>query len=207
MIKNKKKPEPDLMIPELCLMTGLPDNFDEFRRKKISESTIKPPGDKKEEIESMIRMVSKEEEFSVLKNLGIQFSNQMEVIKAKEIPNPTIKLGQNKTIDKGKEAGFSLFAHPIYGSKYEIKLGVIHTQKANVRDALQTIKNTSKNLAVNLNFTQYNLGDVDPRKSLDVFLKFMQKASDEGCNLLFIVIPTCLKTSYKRIKEFALLKL
>ena len=28
VIKNKNKPEPDLMIPELCLMTGLPDNFD-----------------------------------------------------------------------------------------------------------------------------------------------------------------------------------
>lgn len=24
------------MVPELCLMTGIPDDFDEFRRKKIS---------------------------------------------------------------------------------------------------------------------------------------------------------------------------
>lgn len=24
------------LVPELCLMTGIPENFDEFRRKKIS---------------------------------------------------------------------------------------------------------------------------------------------------------------------------
>jgi len=27
-------------------MTGIPEDFDEMRRKKISESTIKNPGDK-----------------------------------------------------------------------------------------------------------------------------------------------------------------
>ena len=32
-----------LLVPEFCLMTGIPDNFDEFRRKKISENTIKRP--------------------------------------------------------------------------------------------------------------------------------------------------------------------
>lgn len=71
-----------------------------------------------------------------------------------------------------------MFAHPIYGAKYEIKLGIIHTQKANVRDPLQTIKNTSKNLGVNLTVSQYNLGEIDARKSLDAFLKYMQKAAE-----------------------------
>jgi len=31
-------------------MTGIPDDFDEFRRKKISEATIKDPVDKLREI-------------------------------------------------------------------------------------------------------------------------------------------------------------
>ena len=35
-----------LLIPEFCLMTGIPENFDEQRRKKISENTIKKPGEK-----------------------------------------------------------------------------------------------------------------------------------------------------------------
>lgn len=31
------------LVPELMRMTGIPDTFDESRRKKISESTIKEP--------------------------------------------------------------------------------------------------------------------------------------------------------------------
>ena len=38
------------MIPELCLMTGIPDDFDEFKRKKISEATIKSAEERKREI-------------------------------------------------------------------------------------------------------------------------------------------------------------
>lgn len=41
-----KKEETLLLIPQLMLMTGIPDDFDEMRRKKISESTIKGPRDK-----------------------------------------------------------------------------------------------------------------------------------------------------------------
>lgn len=42
------------LIPELMLMTGIPENFDEMRRKKISEQTIKPPADKLKEIEGLM---------------------------------------------------------------------------------------------------------------------------------------------------------
>jgi hypothetical protein len=38
---KKNKEFPVYLIPEFCLMTGIPENFDEFRRKKISENTIK----------------------------------------------------------------------------------------------------------------------------------------------------------------------
>lgn len=38
------------MVPELCLMTGIPDDFDEFRRKKISEATIKSAEERRAEI-------------------------------------------------------------------------------------------------------------------------------------------------------------
>lgn len=36
-------------------MTGIPDDFDEIRRKKISESTIKPPAAKLEEISGLMK--------------------------------------------------------------------------------------------------------------------------------------------------------
>jgi hypothetical protein len=49
-VENKRGDHRILLVPELCLMTGIPENFDEFRRKKISECTIKDPIDKKKEI-------------------------------------------------------------------------------------------------------------------------------------------------------------
>jgi hypothetical protein len=51
--ENRKKDDnaqKTLLVPELMLMTGIPDDFDEMRRKKISESTIKQPADKMREI-------------------------------------------------------------------------------------------------------------------------------------------------------------
>lgn len=41
---------PTYLLPELCLMTGIPDDFDENRRKKISEKTIQMPSERKKEI-------------------------------------------------------------------------------------------------------------------------------------------------------------
>lgn len=53
-VEGRKKGDVLLLIPELLLMTGIPDDFDEFRRKKISEATIKPPIDKHKEISELM---------------------------------------------------------------------------------------------------------------------------------------------------------
>ena len=29
-----------LLVPELCNMTGIPEDFDEFKRKQVSQNTI-----------------------------------------------------------------------------------------------------------------------------------------------------------------------
>lgn len=38
--------QPTYLVPQLCLMTGIPDNFDESRRKSVSQNTILHPNDK-----------------------------------------------------------------------------------------------------------------------------------------------------------------
>lgn len=80
---------------------------------------------------------------------------------------------------------------------------MIHTQRANIKEVLQTFRNTTQKLKVKLDITQFNIGDVDPRKSIDYFLANIEKAAGD-CNLLFIAIPNCLKTQYKRIKDYCL---
>lgn len=57
---------PTYLIPELCSLTGIPDNFDEQRRKKISEQTILSPKDKHEEIQGFMRELGERRELARL---------------------------------------------------------------------------------------------------------------------------------------------
>ena len=59
------------MIPELMLMTGIPDNFDEMRRKAISQRTIKPPDDKMLEIKKLMDKFKNDTTIQDLEKLGI----------------------------------------------------------------------------------------------------------------------------------------
>jgi hypothetical protein len=72
-IKNLKQPllvtegfnkeEKCLLVPELLLMTGIPEDFDEMRRKKISEHTIKFPNEKMKEISGLMDRLNKVDDF------------------------------------------------------------------------------------------------------------------------------------------------
>ena len=47
-------------------MTGIPDNFDEMRRKKVSEQTILDPKSKKNEIDHFIKKMGEKREIDTL---------------------------------------------------------------------------------------------------------------------------------------------
>lgn len=71
-------------------MTGIPDDFDEQKRKKISQATIRSPADKKRQIEQFMKEASKVNDLSSLKELGIQIDNKLNQVTAKLIPNPRL---------------------------------------------------------------------------------------------------------------------
>ncbi len=58
-------------------MTGIPDNFDEFRRKKISEQTIKGADEKQREIIKLMRQLRDNDEFRSLKEIGIKINKNL----------------------------------------------------------------------------------------------------------------------------------
>lgn len=80
-------------------MTGIPENFDEFRRKKISESTIKKPQEKQREIMDLMKELKSQNEFCSLNELGISVSKKLETIQGRLIPMPKINLGDNNSIE------------------------------------------------------------------------------------------------------------
>ena len=65
-IKKKEKAGssqgPTYILPELCSLTGIPENFDEMRRKKVSEKTILPPQTKAVEINKFMSVLNDKKE-------------------------------------------------------------------------------------------------------------------------------------------------
>jgi hypothetical protein len=105
----KKKHPSILLFPELCLMTGIPDNIDEMRRKKISESIIMDPSEKVKEIGGLMNELGDSDEMKALQELGIDVKPTMCKFKAKTITKPKLMLGGNNHVDLGTEASFHIF--------------------------------------------------------------------------------------------------
>lgn len=73
LVAESKNPEkPTYLVPELMLMTGIPENFDEMRRKHISEKTIKPPEEKVREITKFVDQVKGQEKIKEFNDLGLK---------------------------------------------------------------------------------------------------------------------------------------
>ena len=53
-VENKRSSTKTYLLPELCLMTGIPENFDEMRRKRISEATIKSATQRRKDIQVLM---------------------------------------------------------------------------------------------------------------------------------------------------------
>jgi hypothetical protein len=147
-------------------MTGIPENFDEFRRKKISESTIKTADEKQREILKLMSELKGNDEFKSLKEIGINVKERLEVIKGKIIPMPRINLGENYSVEEGKEAFFNLFNKPIYASKHSVRCGVIYFANQETRQVLDTFESTSRNLHVKMEIVKLNAGEFDYRKAI-----------------------------------------
>jgi hypothetical protein len=80
------------------LMTGIPEDFDERRRKTISEKTIKDPSFKVREINGLIDLIKDQEKIENFKDLGLKIKFSLEKIEAKLIPSPTLELGNNNSV-------------------------------------------------------------------------------------------------------------
>jgi hypothetical protein len=114
-------------------MTGIPDNFDEMRRKNISQQTILSPGDKYKEIDGFMKSLVASKEIDTLAQIGISLNSRMNKVAAKQISNPTLALGGKFTVEKGKEAFFNLFGQPIYQFKHRLDVCLLHTKYGDVK--------------------------------------------------------------------------
>lgn len=125
--------------------------------------------------------------------------NRME---AKQIGNPTLELGEKKTVEKGKEAFFNLFANPIFQAKHGVFLVIIHNKNTEVKPMVETFTKTARNLKVELEvkcIPEYLNSEADIIKAIDKALESFSK-----CNILMPVLPSRLQNAYPGIKSATL---
>lgn len=129
-------------------MTGIPEDFDEFRRKKISQNTIKSPEEKQKEILRLMKELRDVDEFYQMKDLGIKVSKHLETVKGRIIPMPQLSLGDNNSVPEGKQAFFNLFDKPIFSGKHSIRCGIIAFSGMHNEELIRTFESTSHKLNV-----------------------------------------------------------
>ena len=89
-------------------MTGIPDEFDEIRRRNISQRTIMSPDAKFREIKQFMTQLKESGELKDLADMGIKLSENLNTFSARQISNPSLKLGKDRQVERNKEANFKL---------------------------------------------------------------------------------------------------
>jgi hypothetical protein len=81
-------------------------------------------------------------------------------MQAKTINSPSLALGKNKFVDRGREAFFNLFSNPLFSSKHELSCIILHPRNAEIAPLISTIEKTATNLGLTLNCAQTEMSDV-----------------------------------------------
>ncbi|XP_031505882.1 uncharacterized protein LOC116268318 [Nymphaea colorata] len=191
-----------LLFPEVCLMTGIPSSFDELRRKKISECSIRNPEDKVSEIQSLMDKLKPTEGINVLQQLGMDVNPNMSKLIGRVISVPRLQLGGNNSVESGKEAGFNLHSKPIYQYKHKVCLAVIYFHGTKLDELLETFRNTSKALGIEMRMKTFQLAT----RSLKDMERQMKEAlsGNFGGNICLLILPANWKSDYKKLKKYAI---
>lgn len=81
-------------------------------------------------------------------DLGIKIEANPQEIQAKNLPAPTIYLGKENRVDRGKESSFNLFSQPIFDPKFKLRVGLIYFDRAEISELSETFIETSKKINI-----------------------------------------------------------
>jgi hypothetical protein len=193
-----------MLIPEFCRMTGIPDNFDENRRKSVSQQTILAPDRKLKEIEGYYEELKKAGHIDHLRGLGVEIKRDLNKMNTIHVSSPALELGKKQYVQKGKEANFQLYDKPLFQVKHALDIVVIFQKNCrDIPDMIKTFENTSKVFKIDLVVNRYELpvmkGERDIADAIDRAFKKYDKA-----NMLLVVIPMNLKNVYPGLKKLTL---
>ena len=145
-----------------------------------------------------MRKVEDANDFASLREIGVEMDHRMEKIKGKLIPAPKLALGQDRSVDRGRESNFQLFKDPIYSGSHSIKCGIIATQNVDLRSCIDTFRSTSDKLRVKFEPVTLTVRENDRRRIIEAFLNSIDSAvKKDRVNVCFVVILNFLKNNYQ----------
>jgi len=89
------------ILPEFCVMTGIPDDFNDIQKKRVTDQCIKAPNVRMNEIEGLTRDLNQDANDPLCpkrlcESLGISLDSNPVEFKAKLLKEPTILFGKEE---------------------------------------------------------------------------------------------------------------
>lgn len=199
-----------ILVPELLLMSGLPDNFDERKRRDISDRTIVEPVEKLRDIEKIFKQFDslEQEVFSpdlIEQKLNIQIERKPSKINAKQLNLPTLQLGGREKIDENKATSFMLFNKALYSPDVCLKVAVFYPNEFEFQPIKRLFDSTCQNLGLQQKMIIYQMAFNDQRQALKNIEGNIVKECESGStNIFWFIIPSNFKSQYKALKRLTL---
>lgn len=197
------------LIPEFLLMSGLPEDFDERKRRDISQHTIVEPSEKLKRIEALLRSFNQDNENfspnSVSQSLGVTISSKTESIEAISLNPPVIQLGKGKSIESNKVSSFMLFDKDLYSNSVPLNVIAVVPVEFDFSQVDKLFSSTCRNLGLTYKLNPIKLNFRDCAKAMkDIEAIIVDKDGRyDQMQLNWFIIPPNLKSQYRIIKRLS----
>jgi hypothetical protein len=163
-------------------MSGLPDDFDERKRREISDHTIVPPSVKLNELQEVFSNFNSDKEgfnpSTVAEKLGIKLDTTPAKIKAKQLGLPELQLGQRERVEEHKVTNFMLFNKPLYSPEVSIRIAVVCPQELDLAPAKDIMRSTCRSLGLQHEMLQFSVRYSEGRGALKGIEQIVLKQSE-----------------------------
>ncbi|KAL4471791.1 hypothetical protein ABPG72_008809 [Tetrahymena utriculariae] len=203
-------------VPELCLLTGVPDELNDYQKRELIACTKQKPSELysmvTQFIDKIVNVNTTEGQLntqSIAEHLGINFSNHPHVIQAKQIAFPTIVFGGPKkdaprqTIEDNSASQFSM-KYPVYSSGNQLSIALLHFKDFNTTDLFSNWIKIQKELRIEVKKPQeFNLGDFNNKAMQEIEHVIKREIKKEKFDIVAIVAPNKFSTvqNYSKIKK------
>jgi aubergine-like protein len=207
--KDKEKETEIILIPELCLMSGLPDDFDERKRREVSDYTITNAQAKFHEIQNVFKNLNNNEnEYNpqtIGEKLGIKLSNTPQSITAKQIQYPELQLGDKQRVEENKTTNFMLFNKFLFSRDVTLKICIILPSDFDFGPTKRLLESTTSSIGLQYRSSMNTINYSDNKMAMKKIENIIQDESEsKTSNIFWFIIPSNYKTQYKTLKRMTL---